>query len=313
MQIERELFPGQGGLVTVKAADCLVRCEACDGTGTCSAVCPGCQGPARCKECEGDGEIPAGENVVPCKICKSRGVCKMCKGQRRMTVGCYTCKETGQLFVVSGGVVSNYNALLAGLGGLCREAVSYDRQLRDASRVSDWEARIELLQAVTNRFAGRDDLWRATSLLEEAGKSRERLAKALAEARAAASAAPESEARQALDGKQDVGFAIATLREYLEAHPDSPSRGEIKELLDRLLAKRQRSVGGASWRLAAAWGGGAIAALAGLARLRALRHRRQPRGVMLPGMSRVDPEAFTDPLSLTARESRTRQRQDPDA
>lgn len=314
ISVHDEMFPNQTGLLTVRQKDCFATCEECVGTGNKYTPCPACTGPNACPVCKGKGVVPAGDGVVPCNACRYKPICKMCDGRRKILVRCATCKGTGRVFKVSDCVQSNYHAVLSSLAVLCSEEIAFNEQLGKAAGEMDLGERVRQLQAVTNQFAGRTDLSRATTLLAAAVDERDhRFSKGGATARVTAlptlpvDVPVEVEMLNVFDRAQDVGAAVEALRVYLAEHPAAPSAGEVKTLLGRLERKQQQRhlvnhIGTAAIALVVA--GAAFFLLVLVLRHRKMK-RRMRRTIVLPGMGRINADAFTDPLSLTAEESRS--------
>lgn len=310
-------YPGQGKLLTVTPGDCLTTCEECAGVGDKFTPCPSCTGPNSCPVCKGKGVVPAGDDLVPCKSCKYKPVCKMCEGQRKMLVRCATCKGVGRVFKLSPRVQGNFESLVGDLAAHCREEVAFGEQLAKASGEKDLGLRIRLLQAATNQFAGRVNLARATGLFAAAATEEQR-------GRAGGGAKPppaqvaslpslpvdvpiEVALLDKFERAQDVGAAVDTLRGYLAEHPAAPGAGDVRKVLGRLERRQQRGLAG---RMGAA--GAAVVVLGSVCLLslrRAKVRRHAHRTIALPGMGRIDTDAFTDPLSLTAQESRSAARE----
>ena len=304
-QIQQSAFPDLPPLITIGPDDYTAVCEECLGTGEKKAPCPSCMGSGKCKTCGGTGKKAAADGALArCPACKPQGVCGMCAGQKTMDRPCPACKGTKKTFRLSENVRSNYTALLTGMASICQENADFAEQFRKAARENNSDARLQLLQALTNRFARRADLAPAQSLLGEALTARDARLKAVAEREVQERAQREVEALRKLEQAENLGGAIATLRAYLAEHPASPAETELRDLLDGLVARQERK------RLTRNIFVGCGLLLGLLLLVLCLQpllfRQRVVSAGPLPGMDRIKKADFTDPLSLTAHDSRAR-------
>ena len=143
-----------------------------------------------------------------------------------------------------------------------------------------------------------------TALLDAALKERDLAVKDLADPESQSRLRKEADDLLKLEHAQNVEGAISTLRAYLEEHPQTPSLGALQGVLAKLTERQQRKQ---KTKKTGVWAG----ALAGLALLALavkplLKKKRPQRLNALPGMRHINTDDFTDPLALTAKDSRDR-------
>lgn len=300
VQSLRAAYPDAPALVTVTREAALAPCEACSGTGVQTTICPVCKGLGTCKSCAATGR----KDGAACPTCKGAGTCGLCGGKKRIAAPCATCRATRFVFKPGEAIRANYNAVLAETVALIEENARYAEQFRLASRETDAAKRSALLTALIGAYPRRTDLEPAKRLLVETVNVRKSQEAARLQQEAQAREARELEALRALRGTPDVNAAIATLNSYLQAHPKASAFFELKTLLDELVAQRNRHL------LTRKIITGSLALIAVLflaACLRPLLFRRKHVGSgPLPGMDKIDMGQFTDPLTLTSAESRSR-------
>ncbi len=276
-QILGTTFPDQAPLITVTPKDYIVTCEACGGKG---------------------------RRETACSACRGAGACKTCNGTRRTEGVCATCQSKGQLFMLGAAVRENYLSLLSGIVTVCQENADYPELLKKAENEKNIDARIRLLQSLTNSFAHRADVAQAQSLLGAALATRADSPGATPEQDAEAQSGRDVAELRKLASTENPEKAGKALRSYLAEHPQSPARQELQSLLDGIAAERTKK-------------GLVRKPLIGLATLvcvlplmliaRRFLQRNSGRGLKpLPGMGRIDKTKFTDPLTLTAQDSRAR-------
>lgn len=267
-------YPNETSLLTVTEADFIATCDACLGRGNKETPCPQCMGPNKCPVCKGTGETVAGNGFVPCEACKNKGVCSMCKGQRHMTISCTPCNGNGKLIVPGDAVRNNYNRLLNGMIAICTENSQFADQFARAVAEKDCASRIRLLQTITNNFPKQPGQEQATALLDAALKEHARVTNTL----------EDSTAPNGLSGDMGQGQGAAPFTK-------KPQKTGLLGL-----------------------GAGTLAIIALLSLVaRTQLKKKQPRRLSsLPGMRNVNANDFTDPLTLTAKDSRSQRAKQPE-
>jgi len=305
VQIQKTVVPDQPPLISLTAEDYTAACADCLGKGEKSTPCPLCMGSGKCKACDGTGKKTAADGASSrCAACKGHGSCGMCGGQKNLIKACPTCKGAGRVIELKDTVRSAYTGLLTNMVALCQENVDFAEQFKKAGREGKADARIQLFQALTNRFSHRADLAPAQALLDEALGQREARLKELAEREAQERAQREVEALRQLDQATNIGGAIATLRAYLAAHPTSPAQLELQLLLDNLVDRQARQQ---LTRKIFIGCGVLLGVLLLILCLQPLLFRKSAAATgPLPGMDKINKADFTDPLSLTSQDSRNR-------
>ena len=303
-QIQKTAFPAPP-LITIGKPDYTATCTDCLGKAEKSTLCPFCMGSGTCKTCNGTGKkaVSAGANIR-CPSCARPGTCKTCNGKKAIEIPCPTCKGSGHIFKPSESVRKNYLALLSEIEVICQESIDYTERLKKAQLETDVDSRIRLLQALTNSFPHRPDLAQAHVLLGDAVAKREARLKTIQEREARARSKREVAELHKRAATESPESAIAALRTYLAEHPNTPALRELQALLDGLTYKQQRKQLTRKILLV-------LATLVGFLLLflfvQPLLQRKRVQGIQpLPGMRNVDRNKFTDPLSLTARDSRNR-------
>ncbi len=247
--------------------------------------------------------FPDDAALLPFTAEQYTAACADCGGSgRRAGTACPVCLGRGHIFKLSPLVRTRYTALLDDIAARCRENADFDARFLEASRETRDDARIDRLHALTNQFARRPDLAPALALLDDALAKRAARQLAHEEREARQRAEREVAALRTLAEGPDRARAIRALRDHLAAHPDEPAALDVQALLEELVAKqeRQRLLRNVWTALAVLLG-----ILAAIPVLRFLLVRQHVRKVgPLPGMDRIDKAAFTDPLSLTAEDSR---------
>lgn len=305
VQMRRQALPDRPLLITVGPEDYTEPCKTCGATGEKAVACPSCMGTGTCKACGGTGKRVAADGVsARCPACTRAGVCAMCAGAKTLDRPCPACKGAKRVFALGEAVRENYNAVLAAIIARCQENTAFAELSKQAERERDVDVRIGLLQSVTNRFERRTDLAPTLALLDEALAKRELRQKAKAEQEARERAERDVEALRNLAQTGETDRAAAALRAYLEAHPETVARQELEGLLGELTAKQQRRK--LMRRVLTATGAVAGGLLAVLCLQPLLRRKVVAASGPLPGLEKMDKREFTDPLSLTAADSKAR-------
>jgi hypothetical protein len=294
-------YPGEAGrLFTVTRADAFAPCEACSGKGLQVTACPTCRGLGKCKACDATGR----KDDADCPACKGKGTCPRCAGKRLFEAPCPTCLGNRQVFKPRETIRANYTALLSGIVAAVDENARFAEQFRAASREANLDKRIALLRALLAEFSRRTDLGPAQALLAETANKRHseetvRLARETREREA-----KDLESLRQLAASDDLAGSVARLSAYLTEHPKASTYLELKTLLDEQLDKRRRL---ARTRNILTGVGAAIGAVFLAACLRPLLTCK-PRTSTgpLPGMDKINMDDFTDPLTLNAKESKSR-------
>jgi len=296
----RTAYPDRAALLPVTRQDAFVTCADCKGTGRQTTLCPACLGKGSCKTCGGTGRAAAGA----CPACKGRRACAMCEGKKRIETSCAACKGSAFIFKPSAKIGETYTALLADLAASCQDNIRFGKLFREASKENELGKRIALLEALLQSFPTRPDLADARSLLDQAVKQRDAL-----DAQRRARDTRERETREAetlrlLRDSKELDKAIATLAVYLKEHPGASTALELQGLMDELVAKRARKQ---TLRSVLRGAGALFGLFLLLALLKPILFRKRPERVgPLPGMDKIDKDDFTDPLALTAKDSRAR-------
>lgn len=305
VQMRRQTFPDRPLLIKIGLEDYTEPCKTCGGMGEKAVACPSCMGTGTCKACGGTGKrVTADSTSARCPACTRPGVCGMCSGNKTLDRPCPACKGAKRVFALGGAVRESYNAALAAIVARCQENVAFVELSRQAERESNADVRIGLFQSLTNRFERRTDLAPACALLDAALAKRESRLKALAEQEERERAEREVEALRTLARTGETDQAVLALRAYLEGHPETFALHELQELLEGLTAKQRRRRLTRQVLTAVGAAGGALLAILCLQPLL----RRKPEATLgpLPGLDKIDKREFTDPLSLTAADSRGR-------
>ncbi len=308
-QIHRQTFPGDPTLISVNRDAYLAVCADCEGTGLTTAVCPSCMGSGKCKSCAGSGHLKSSDGAdTPCPSCKRSGTCPMCAGKKNIETPCPICKGTCRVIKLSEKVRANYLSLLTNMVAICQDDMDFSEQFNQAKNENDPAKRTLLLQALIQRFAHRADLKPARALLEKELKNSEAVAASRSKQREQEQAQREIEALRNLRDSKDTAPAIATLRAYLAGHPKSANQAEVQTLLDEMETQQARKQN----LKKIAYGTGALVGLVLLVQLikPLLLRKRRSGGTV----KEIDKTRFSDPLTLTAKESKARvNNKDPEA
>ena len=304
-QVQKTSFPDLPPLITIGAGDYTANCAECLGAREKTTPCPLCIGSGKCKTCGGTGKAAgAAGSTTRCPSCTRPGVCPKCNGKKNIEIACPTCNGTGKIFKLGESVQKNYRAILSGIEGICQENADYAERLQKAEREKDADRRIRLLQALTNSFPHRIDLAQAQILLcDEVAKRETRLRIILEQGVRAKAEREVTELRKRME-MESPESAIVALRAYLTEHPNTPALTDLQILLDGLTYKLERKQ--LTHKILIV-----LATLVGFLLLilfvQPLLQRKRVQGIEpLPGMRNIDRNKFTDPLSLTARDSRSR-------
>lgn len=300
-QIQRETFPNDQALISVNRDAYLAVCDDCAGSGLTKALCPSCMGSGKCKTCAGSGLKASAEGAdVPCPSCKRSGTCPMCAGKQKIETPCPICKGSCRVIKLSDQIRTNYLSLLTNMAAICQENIDFSEQFKQAKSENDPDKRILALQALIQRFAHRPDLAPAQALLEKDISEREKISAAQRKQQAQEQAQREIEVLRNLRDSKDTAYAIATLRAYKSGHPNSANQTEVQSLLDEMEARqtRRQTVRKVIYGTASLVG---VALLFQLIKPLLFRKRRSAGTVKA-----IDRTQFSDPLTLTAVESKAR-------
>ncbi len=304
--VQKAASPDLASLITIGAGDYTATCTGCLGAREKNTPCPLCMGSGKCKTCGGTGKAAAGAAGLTsrCPSCTRPGVCTKCNGKKNIEIACPTCNGTGKIFKLSESVLTNYRAILSGIEGICIENADYAERLKKAELEKDADEHIRLLQALTNSFPHRADLAKAQVLLCNAVAKREARLKNLQEQEARARFEREVAELRTLADKGNPESSITAIRTYLAEHPGSAARAELQLLLEGLVADQERK----QLTRNILMGCGALTGILLLILiLRPLLSRKKAAtSGPLPGMNKIDKSDFTDPLTLTAQDSRSR-------
>ena len=301
-QIQRETFPEDHALISVNRDAYLAVCDDCAGSGSTSKLCPSCMASGKCKACAGSGLIQAAEGGgnAACPSCKRSGVCPMCTGKQKIETLCPLCKGAGRIIRLSEKVRTNYISLLTNMVAICQENLDFSGLFVQAKNESDPATRIQLLQALLKRFAHRTDLAPVADLLEKEMKSRDAAAEVQRKQQEQEHEQQEFETLRNLRDSKDTAQALATLRAYLAAHPKSANRAEVQSLLDDLSARQSRKK--TLWKIAY----GTVALIGALLLIQLIKPLLFRKRRFVGTVKEIDKTQFSDPLSLTAIESKAR-------
>ncbi len=293
-------YPDAQPLLRVTADQAYAICDTCKGDAVQGALCPTCMGSGACKSCSGTGKRGTGV----CTACKGNKLCPRCLGKKRVLTACPTCLGSTKVFKPAPEILHNYSNLLADVSGIVRENATFRERLAAANSETDTDRRIAAFQGLLQTFSHRADLGPAVDLMEKAVLNRDRRESERLAQEARVRERREQEALLALRDSPDIDAALATLDAYLAAHPQASATAELRALRDELAARRLRAARlRTALHIALGLGGLLLAALA----VKALIPARRPRpSGPLPGLDKIDKRQFTDPLTLTAAESRTR-------
>lgn len=301
-RIQRTTYPQDKDLITVTRDAYLATCGDCLGSGTKTTLCPSCMGSGKCKACEGAGiRKPVQGEAQPCQACKRTGSCPMCSGKQKIVTPCPACNGAGRIYKLSSHVGANYQGLLSNIVALCAEDLAFAGQYQEAVRENDNDARIQKLQALIAGFPGRTDLANVRPLLESAQKTRDERMAAQRKRDENEKAERDLADLRKLAESSDTAQSIAKLKAYLAGHPTSASQFELEGLLDELTARQERRqlITRIVFGLLALAGAMLFVQL-----IRPLLFRRRRSGAT--AVAEIDKSRFTDPLTLTAKESKAR-------
>lgn len=215
-----------------------------------------------------------------------------------------TTKGSQQTLKPRAAIRDNFNAIVAEIATLVQENARFDEQFSLASKETDTDKRIALLQNLLQTFPHRTDLFPAQALLEEAAKARATREAQLREQEARALEERELAELRKLRTSENLNASIATLNAYLNAHPSSPALLELQILRNELAVKKDRNATNRKILKGVLSLLGVLVLFAVLTRF--LFRKKTKRLDPLPGMGKIDRTKFTDPLSLTAQHSRSR-------
>lgn len=305
-EFQRTTFPdGQPPLISVTEDDYIAICGDCEGKGIKPATCPACLGSGACRTCKGTGQVKtAAGAAVKCAACVTPGVCRMCAGLKTLDKPCPACNGTGRVFKLNARVRENFNELLAGIIETCRENTEFAAMYKAAASERAPDLRISMLHSLTNRFPHRDEVAEARGLLDAALASQAHQAAVRQERETRERHERDIAALRKLETAENIPGAISTLKTYLQENPDTHARLEIHLLTENLEARLARS----RMTRKILTGLGILLALLMLVMfIQPLLRRKPVSGTgPLPGMDKLKTDDFTDPLKLTAQESRDR-------
>ncbi len=306
VKIQHSTFPdGQQPLIRVTENDYIAACGDCEGKGIKPATCPYCLGSGKCRTCKGTGQVQSSAGAsVKCTACVTPGVCRMCAGRKILDKPCPACNGTGRVFKLGARVRENYNELLSDIIYKCRKNAEFAAMFNAAANERDPNLRISMLHSLTNRFQHRDEVAEALGLLDTAMASQAHQAAIRQERETRERHEREIIALRKFETAENIPNAISTLKTYLQDNPDTHAKLEIQLLIENLEARLARH------RLTRRILTG-LAILFSLLMLvmfiQPLLRRKPVSGTgTLPGMDKLKSDDFTDPLKLTAQESRDR-------
>ena len=235
---------------------------------------------------------------VPCPACQesvqSDKTCAVCKGQR-------------SLFRLPAKVMADYRMLLDKIQQFLQDETDIVTQIRQAKSEPVLEIRLRLLSQLLGRIRNRPEAGEIERLLltdQQTFKNQQ--------AEKAAKASQREHVLNTLRGlktSDNPKAAVITLREYLAANQDSPDRIEVQTLLNECLGKLEKQ---RKHEKQIYWFGGILLVLFGLSCI----HINYFKYTVLPSKATAAKETqkvgtdspFTDPLTLTAQESRAREK-----
>jgi len=313
-------FPDDHKLIPMKLSDCIETCEACNAAGYTETAntCSTCMGTRLCSKCKGTGKwmtITAfdsrkrrtGQQLsnMSCEKCKGSGRCPSCNGFAVSRTPCASCRGAGTFFrIPKTKLADTYKTLLGALISVVEREESLAARISLAKAETDLPARIRGFETLLQELRDRPERGELERLLRADQETRKRH---IAEA-------TESDQRRerelatlrALKNSSNPQAAIITLRGYLADNPASAHRLEIQALLDDTVARveSQREKKKLMYIV-----GTVVLILFALSCV----NINYFKYTLLPSASatgakrqKQGSELFTDPLSLNAKDSRSR-------
>jgi hypothetical protein len=309
-------FPSDKNLIRVRLSDSFLSCAECAGLGfrDTPIACSLCTGGGKCMDTDCDrgrwiitqpgyGGPKRTPSVLPCPKCKGSGVCPKCHGQTSARTTCAACKGSGALFKRTPALFENYEELLRDMLAYLQTEEDFERAFHVATLIGDYDQRIAAFQKLIATFSRHPRIDDAVVLMNAA---KEAVAKQ-------ASVRDEIEANRARELTTLKNLAASpkvaciTIREYLEKNPTSPDRLELQGLLKKceeevkISEKREKLI----YIVA-----GVLVALFGVSCINIHSYKYtllpsySPRDGAIRRKAGADP--LTDPLSLSAKQSRSR-------
>jgi hypothetical protein len=311
-------FPADRALINVRLEACYRPCDTCGGAGYLEhdITCSQCKGAGKCEKCKGTGRwqtesavdtrisrVRKHASVMDCYKCAGSGTCPDCNGLKVYRTKCELCLGAGCFFQRPRALSENLQTLLSVMITSIQSEESLLERIRQAKAETLIDLRIRSFEKLLRECGNRPELAEIERLLlaDQVTVKRER------ENTAARAQQIEQDisVMRALRDSDNASAAIGTLKEYLSNNPGSPHQLEIQSIINecevKLTKKREMTM---YLRI----GGGLLILLFGLSCI----HINYFKYTMLPsytaGATRRKPDSnqFTDPLALTAKESRDR-------
>lgn len=150
-------FPEQSKLIPFEIRDCYSPCKECFGNGFTekSLFCDKCGGTGKCgyKDCsEGHWIITApgygghrrSKSSLPCPVCKGSGRCPECGGLQSTRSVCKNCEGKGSLFKCPTSLYGNYREKLQEILALLKNDFEFDTQFQLMCAETNLEKRLAL-------------------------------------------------------------------------------------------------------------------------------------------------------------------------
>ena len=312
-------FSSDRELIKYRPDSCFRPCSACRGEGHIDReiTCATCKGVGKCLTCNGTGKWQTEtamdsriarerkqSSVMKCSKCRGTCLCPDCNGITVTQQKCEQCKGDGSIFERPRDLFENYQSLLVDIVTMIQSKETVAERIRQAKAETNRESRMRSFEKLLSDFRNLPEMAEIERLLV----IDKTVIKEDAEKRFAADQKIEREIAtlRLLKTADNASGAIVTLREYLAANPDSPHKLEIQSVMNECVARVERK---RDLRKFMYLGGGLFVILFGLSCIQI----NYSKNTLLPsyvpgGAKRKKPEAeqFTDPLALTAKESRSR-------
>lgn len=317
-------FSADRGLVKVGLAACYRPCATCGGAGYIDreVTCSTCKGAGKCVSCNGTGKWQTESaidtrvsrqrkqsSVMACAKCDGTCRCPDCNGSTVSRHPCDTCKGVGSFFERPRALSENYQSLLSDMVAMIQGEESVAERIRQAMAETDINSRIRAFEKLLSEFHQRPEMHDIERLLlADKNVLKEDEKKRCEKARQIGN---ELSALRALSFSENTKASIITLREYLALNPDSPHKLEIQGLLNTCIMRLENKRARTRWIYII---GGLLSVLFGLSCI----HINYYKYTLLPSYTtaakrrKPDANQFTDPLSLTAEESKARGRSGPE-
>lgn len=303
-------FPQDRNLVSVRLESCFTPCQACLGKGHVGTTCVRCKGTRQCTVCGGDGKVldknlhGSRDVSMRCHECGGSGNCPDCKGTTVLQTTCAACSGRRLFYKVPATLMEDYRAILNEVLQHIEGEATLAEQIRSAMAEPVLEIRMRRLSQMLEKLRERPEkaelerqLFLDTQLLQT--RQNEQQARALQHERVLKNL-------RELKTSKNPKASIVTLREFLTANPDSPDRIEVQGILNECAAKLeiQREQKKRVYAV-----GVLLIVLFGISCV----HINYFKYTLLPSYttaaqrkSSFAADQFTDPLSLTAKESKSR-------